>query len=190
MSTRKTVLYFNNPGEVNSAETLQAAKIRADELKIKDIVVASTRGTTGLMAADVFKGYNLVVVSHVTSMKEPSTNELSDASAQEIKAQGGKIVTAAHTFSGVNRAIQAKFETMYPAGIVAQTLRLFGQGMKVVVEITTMAADAGAIPTGKDVIAIAGSGKGADTAVVIKSAPSHSLFDIAIREIIAKPSSL
>ena len=188
-STKKIVLYFNDPGEVNSAETLKAAKERADELNIRDIVVASTRGTTGLMAANMFKGYNVVVVSHVTGMKEPNTNELDDALTEKIKAQGGKIVTAAHTFSGVNRAIQAKFNTMYPAGIVAQTLRLFGQGMKVVVEITAMAADVGAIPTGKDVIAIAGSGKGADTAVVIKSAPSHSLFDIVIREIIAKPNS-
>jgi hypothetical protein len=190
MSTRKMVLYFNHPGDVNSAETLKAAKERADELNIRDIVVASTRGTTGLLAVDVFKGYNVVVVSHVTGMKEPNTNELDDALAEKIRAQGGKLVTAAHAFSGVNRAMQAKFNTMYPAGIVAQTLKLFGQGMKVVVEITTMAADAGAIPAGKDVIAIAGTGQGADTAVVIKSAPSHNLFDIAVREIIAKPSSL
>jgi hypothetical protein len=189
MSTRKFVLYFENPGEANSSETLKAAKERADELHIRDIVVASTHGTTGLMAVDMFAGYNVVIVSHVTGMKEPSINELDEVLVEKIKAQGGKIVTAAHAFSGVNRAIQAKFSTMYPAGIVAQTLRLFGQGMKVVVEITTMAADAGAIPTGKDVIAIAGSGKGADTAVIIKSAPSHSLFDIAIREIIAKPNS-
>lgn len=190
MSTRKMVLYFNDPGEVNSAETLKAAKERADELNIRDVVVASTRGTTGLMAVELLKGYNVVVVSHVTGMKEPNINELDDVSAKKIKAQGGKIVTAAHTFSGVNRAIRTKFNTMYPAGIVAQTLRLFGQGMKVVVEITTMAADAGVIPTGKDVIAIAGSGNGADTAVVIKSASSHNLFDAVIREIIAKPSSV
>jgi hypothetical protein len=96
---------------------------------------------------------------------------------------------AAHTFSGVNRAIQAKFDTMYPAGIIAQTLRLFGQGMKVVVEITAMAADAGVIPIDGDVIAIAGTGKGADTAVVIKPAYSHNIFDMIIREIIAKPRS-
>ena len=190
MSTRKGVLYFNNPGEVNSAQTLKAAKERADELNIRDIVVASTRGITGLMAVDMFKGYNVVVVSHVTGMKDAGMNELDEVVAEKIKAQGAKIVTAAHTFSGVNRAIQAKFNTMYPAGIMAQTLRLFGQGMKVVVEITAMAADAGAIPTGIDVIAIAGSGKGADTAVVIESAPSHSLFDIVIREIIAKPNSM
>ncbi|MGB8781409.1 MAG: hypothetical protein WCD81_12275, partial [Candidatus Bathyarchaeia archaeon] len=61
MSTKKIVLYFNDPGEVNSAETLRAAKERADELNIRDIVVASTRGTTGLMAINMFRGYNVVV---------------------------------------------------------------------------------------------------------------------------------
>lgn len=189
MSTKKMILYFNGAGEVNSAETLKVAKERADELGIRDVVVASTRGTTGLLAVELFKGYNVVVVSHVAGMKEPNTKELDDAVAEKIRAQGGRLVTAAHAFSGVNRAIQAKFNTMYPAGIVAQTLRLFGQGMKVVVEITMMAADAGAIPAGRDVVAIGGSGRGADTAVVIKSASSRNLFDIAVREIIAKPSS-
>ena len=52
-----------------------------------------------------------------------------------------------------------------------------------------MAADAGAIPVDKDVVAVAGSGRGADTAVVIKPAYSHTLFDMYVREIIAKPRS-
>jgi hypothetical protein len=188
MSTKKSILYFKDTGEVNSAKTLEAVKERADELGVRDIVVASTRGNTGLMAVELFKGYNVVIVSHVTGMREPNANELQDAVAEKIEAQGGKIVTAAHAFSGVNRAIQAKFATMYPAGIMAQTLRLFGEGMKVVVEITTMAADAGSISTGKDIIAVAGSGRGADTAVVIKAANSHNIFDIVVKEIIAKPS--
>jgi hypothetical protein len=79
---------------------------------------------------------------------------------------------------------------MYPVGIIAQTLRLFGQGMKVVVEIAAMAADAGAIPADKDVLVVSGSGRGADTAVVIKPANSHRLFDMVVKEIIAKPSSM
>jgi hypothetical protein len=113
---------------------------------------------------------------------------LSEESAQKIRAAGGKIVYASHAFMGVNGAIQGKFNTMYPAGIIAQVLRLFGQGMKVVVEITAMAADAGVIPVDRDVIAIAGSGRGADTAVVIKPSYSHTFFDIFVREIISKPS--
>jgi hypothetical protein len=97
------------------------------------------------------------------------------------------VVISAHTFSGVNAAIYGKWNTMYPAGIIAQTLRIFGQGMKVVVEIVATAADAGEIPVDKDVIVVAGSGRGADTAVVVKPAESRRLFDIKVKEIIAKP---
>ncbi len=187
MSQKKSTTYFSEPGEVNSNETLKVARERANELGIKDIVVASTRGETGVRAIEIFKDYNLVVVAHVTGMKEPGIQELTEDNAKKIRAGGGKIVTAAHAFSGVTGAIQKRFNTMYPAGIIAQTLRLFGHGTKVAVEITAMAADAGAIPIDKDVIAIGGSSRGADTAIVIKPANSHKLFDIVIREIIAKP---
>jgi hypothetical protein len=78
-----------------------------------------------------------------------------------------------HTFLCVNCAIQPEFDALFPVGIIAQTLRMFGQDMKVVVEIVAMEADAGAIPVDADVIAIAGSGRGADTAVVITPANAH-----------------
>ncbi len=190
MSEEKTILYFSSPGEANTEETLKAAKERAEQLKIRDILIASTRGDTGLKAMEVFKGFNVVVVPHVTGMREPGTQEMAEHIMEEIKQAGGRIVVAAHAFSGVNRAIQAKFDTMYPAGIMAQTLRLFGQGMKVVVEIAAMAADAGVIPVDKDIMVIAGTGKGADTAAVVKPTYSHNIFDMVIREIIAKPRNL
>lgn len=185
---RKEILYFESPGEVNTDETLKIAKERADELGIRDVVVASTRGGTGVKAVELFRGYNVVVVPHVTGQREPGQQELTEENMKKIEKAGGKIVIAAHAFSGVNRAIQAKWETMYPSGIIAQTLRLFGQGMKVVVEIAAMASDAGAIPADKDVLAIAGSSRGADTAVIIKPANSHRLFDMVVKEIIAKPN--
>ena len=185
---RKEILYFESPGEVNTDETLKIAKERADELGIRYVVVASTRGGTGVKAVELFRGYNVVVVPHVTGQREPGQQELAEENMKKIEKAGGKIIIAAHTFSGVNRAIQAKWETMYPSGIIAQTLRLFGQGMKVVVEIAAMASDAGAIPADKDVLVIAGSSRGADTAVVIKPANSHRLFDMVVKEIIAKPN--
>jgi len=185
---KKMIIYFSDRGETNTDETFKAAKDRATELGIRDIVVASTGGQTGVKAVETFKDHNVIVVSHVTGMKEPGLQELSDEMAKKIKAGGGKILTTTHAFSGVNRAIQKRFNTMYPVGIIAETLRLFGQGMKVCVEITAMAADAGLIPADKDVIAISGSGRGADTAIVIKPANSHNLFDMVVKEIIAKPS--
>jgi len=189
MTSKKSILYFQGPGD-HTDETLKASKERAEELGIKDIVVASTEGTTGLKAVDVFKGYNVVIVTHVAGYKEPGGQEVSEERMEKIREVGGKILTAAHAFSGVSQAIRKKFETVYPAGIIAQTLRLFSQGMKVVVEITAMAADAGLIPADKDVVVIAGSHRGADTAVVIKPANSRDIFDMVVKEIICKPGNL
>jgi hypothetical protein len=62
-----------------------------------------------------------------------------------------------------------------------------GEGTKVCVEITLMAADAGLIPVDKDIVAIAGTGEGADTALRILPANATRFFDLKIREIIAKP---
>ena len=187
MSVDKSIRYYAATGPDNTEDVLQLAKARADALGVTNVVVASTRGHSGVQAVKLFKGCNVVVVPHVTGMRGPGVQELDADLAAQIRAGGGTLVIAAHAFSGVNRAIQAKFNTMYPAGIIAQTLRMFGQGMKVVVEIAAMAVDAGAIPVDEDAIVIAGSGKGADTAVVMRPDNSRNLFDIAIKEIIAKP---
>ena len=189
MTSKKSILYFKGPGD-HTVETLKASKERADELGIRDIVVSSTEGTTALKAVDVFKGYNVVIVTHVTGIIEPGGQEVREERSSKICDAGGKILTATHAFSGVEQAIRKKFDTVYPAAIIAQTLRLFSQGMKVVVEIAVMAADAGLIPADKDVVVIAGSHRGADTAVVIKPANSRNLFDMVVKEIICKPGNL
>ena len=49
-----------------------------------------------------------------------------------------------------------------------------------------MACDAGLIPPG-DVVAVGGTERGADTAAVIGANSSNNLFDIRVREILAKP---
>lgn len=71
--------------------------------------------------------------------------------------------------------------------MIAHTLRMFGQGMKVCVEIAVMAADAGLIPAGQDVICVGGSGRGADAAVVIQAAHSNAVFDTKVRELLCWP---
>jgi len=62
-----------------------------------------------------------------------------------------------------------------------------GQGMKVVIEISVMAADAGLVRTDEDIIAIGGSGRGADTAVVLRPVNSNDFFDLKVKEILCKP---
>lgn len=189
MSIEKSVVYFDKPGEENTEEILKLAKRRAEELGIKDIVVATARGNTGAKASELFKGFNVVAVAHCTGFKEPGFQELTEENRRIIERNGGKILICTHVFMGVERAIKTTFNTAYPAEIMAQTLRLFGQGTKVAVEIVAMAADAGLIAIDKDVIGIAGTSWGADTALVIKPANSARIFDMVIRETIAKPRS-
>lgn len=189
MAYEKPTTYFEAKGEANTDKTLEVAKKRADELGIKDIVVASTRGEMGVKAVEVFKGYNIVVVTHSQGFREPGKQELTDENRKKIEAGGGKVLTTGHAFAGVSRAMRRKFDTLGPAELVAHTLRMLGQGMKVVVECATMAADSGMIPMNRDIISIGGSGRGADTAVVMRAAHISDIFDTYVREIIAKPNT-
>jgi hypothetical protein len=59
--------------------------------------------------------------------------------------------------------------------------------MKVVVEISVMATDAGLVRTDEDIIVIAGTGGGADYAVVLRPVHSNDFFDMKIKEILCKP---
>ena len=96
-----------------------------------------------------------------------------------------KILTCSHALSGVARSITNKFGGISHVEIIAQTLRLFGEGIKVAVEIAVMAADAGLIPTDREIIAAGGTGKGADAALVMQAAHMNNFFDLKIKEVIA-----
>lgn len=100
---------------------------------------------------------------------------------------GIKILTTTHLLAGLDRALRFAFQGIYPAEIIANTLRLFGQGTKVAVEVASMALDAGLIPAGVDVVAMGGSNEGVDTALVMRPAHSQDFFATKIKEIICKP---
>jgi hypothetical protein len=179
--------YFEESGKQNTQRTLDVAKKRAEDLGIKTVLVASTRGETGVKACQVLRDYDVIVVTHSTGFKEPNHQELTDGNRAVIEAAGGKILTCQHTFGGVGRAVRKKLDTYELEEIIAYTLRLFGEGMKVVVEIALMAADAGLVRTDEPVIAIAGTGRGADTAVVLKPANAQAFFNLKVLEILCKP---
>ncbi len=183
----RKVTYFNEAGKQNTDALLRIVKEYVEKEGIRDIVVASTTGETGAKASKTFKGYNIVIVTHCFGFREPGKIELEDEYRREILANGAKIFTGTHALSSIERAIRKDFGTIQPLELIANTLRLMGEGMKVCVEITLMAADAGLIPVDKDVIAIAGTGRGADTALRIQPANSGRFFDLKIKEVIAKP---
>ncbi len=186
---RKTT-YFEAAGRQNTETLLRVVKEYAMEMGVKHFVVASTTGETGVQASELLEGANLVVVTHSTGFAKPGVQELKEENRKRILANGAKVLTATHALSGCERAIRKAFDTIEPLEIIANALRLFGEGTKVCVEILLMAADAGLIPVDEDVIAVAGSGGGVDTALLVRPSDSGRLFDLEIREVIAKPRSL
>lgn len=185
--SRVETTYFKEPGKANTREALLMAKKRADELGLRDVVVASYTGETGALAAETFRGYNLVVVAGMVGYLEPNQDRMNPEYKKAIEENGGKILRACHSFGALGRAVNKKFNTIQVDEIIAHVLRLFGAGVKVACECACMAADAGLIRTDREVVSIGGSGGGADAAVVLLPSNTHRFFDMRIREIVCKP---
>jgi len=187
MSHRVESIYFDGKGKQYTEETLKLAKKRAEELGIKNIVIASYTGYAGVLASEMFKDYNLVVSAGMMGFTEPNVHRMTDENKAKIEANGGKVFYHLHSFGGLGRAVKNKFGAIQVDEIIANTLRAFSQGVKVALEISCMACDAGMIKADVPCIAIAGSGGGADTAVVIMPVNTHRFFDIKVMEILCKP---
>ncbi|MCR4398186.1 MAG: hypothetical protein NUV93_04405 [Firmicutes bacterium] len=183
-------MYWERPGKQNTHATLAAAVGRAREIGATHIVVASGSGYTALAAADMVSAYPdmvLVVVTHHTGFTAPGVQEMPSDVRLELASRGAQVLTTTHLFGNVERAVTSRFGGLYPGGVIANTLRMFGKGVKVCVEIATMALDAGLIPYGREVVAVAGTGSGADSAIVIIPAHAKDFFDGQILEVICKP---
>jgi len=180
---------FESPGTVNTDAVVQCVINRIGEGDIDHVVVATTTGDTGVRFTESLKETNarLICVTHHMGFREPNQLELEPMFSTQLREGGAHILTMSHALSGVARSISKKFGGTSTTEMIAHTLRMFGQGMKVCVEIAVMAADAGAIPAGKDVICVGGSGRGADTAVVLRAAHMNAFFDTTIREILCWP---
>jgi hypothetical protein len=134
------------------------------------------------------EGRRVIAVTHSTGFRGPNTQDLTPENRAAIEAAGGHILTCQHALGGVNRAVRKRLDTYQLDEIIAFTLRVFGQGIKVVAEMSLMAADAGLVRTDAPVMAVAGSGRGADTAAVLLPTNAQTFFDLKIVEIICRPS--
>lgn len=181
----KNIVYFESPGPQNTEETLKAARARADENGIKQVVVASTYGETGKKAVEIFppSEFNLVVVTISMGFEKEGWIMPKEA-REELIRSGAKVLTATHALGD---DVNSAFGFTAPNLVIAETLRKFGQGMKVAVEIVLMAADAGLLEMDKEVVSIAGTDRGADTALVVRPAYTRRFNELRILEIIAKP---
>jgi hypothetical protein len=180
--------YFSQPGPANTDRTLALAHDRAQALGVRTALVATTSGATAARAVQVLQGIDIVAVTHSTGFSAPNQQSLTTENRAAIERGGGHILTCQHALGGVNRAVRKKLDTYQLDEIIAYTLRLFSQGIKVTAEIALMAADAGLVRTDTPVLSIGGSGRGADTAVILLPTNAQTFFDLEILEIICRPS--
>ena len=180
------ILYFERAGKRNTEATLQISRQRAEQLGIKQVVVASTHGYTARCAREVFDGLgvDVIAVSICAGFEEKGWTMTAEERAG-LEALGIKVLTCIHALGDdVNEALGG---VATPNRVVRETLYRFCQGMKVAVECALMAADAGLVDPSHEILSIAGTGEGADTALVIKPACTRKFADLEIREILAKP---
>ncbi len=185
---RREVWYFDKGGPDNTPACLEIIERAAVE-GYKHFVVASTTGATGVKAAKLLAGreVNLVVVGHSVGFRGPNVDEFLPENYQEIIDMGGKIFKGTILTHSLETAIAEQFKGSAPTLLIANTLRRLGQGTKVCCEIVMEAVDAGLLPEGEEVVAVAGSAWGADTVALLRSAASKRFLALSILEIWAKP---
>jgi hypothetical protein len=176
------IVYFEEPGIDNTETTLRLAADRAKARGIRKIVLASTRGDTARRAAELWAGIGIkiVVVPHQYGFIS-DTQRFPAELADELRKKGHAVHFGTMLFH------TERFYGTDAARALANMLRTFCQGMKVCVEIALMATDGGHVSLGEEVVVVAGTGRGADTAVVAAASSSTRLHELHIREIICKP---
>jgi len=179
-------MYFDAPGKENTLATLQQGYARGQALGITEVVLATTSGETALTALGVFTGFQIIAVTYHCGFNAPFQSMMPPENRERLEAAGVRIVQATHALSGIERSVAKKHSGVYPALIIADALKLFGQGTKVAVEVAVMAADAGVL-TGGDIVAIGGSSRGADAALIVAPAHQNNFFDLKVREVVCKP---
>lgn len=173
--------HFEKSGKTNTEETLRIAIAAAAQRGLSKIVVASTGGGNARAAAEMVEGteIRLVIVPHQFGWKDEPEFDLELIPWLEERG---------HTFHAATMLFHSgDFYGNDACRAMANVLRVFGQGTKVCVEIGLMAADAGHVTQEEECVLVAGTGRGADTAMLATAAPTMQLGEFKIHEILCRP---
>jgi hypothetical protein len=194
----KNTFYFDVCGQINTEKALELAILRAHELNIKKLVVASETGLSALKAAELLRdsGISLIVVTSAAGTKIENTliGDLRIGIPDEkiwnrLEKNGAKIVRATDPLYNIGATWE---HTGVPtlATIIRLCLKMISSGTAVCITATLMATDNGILSEGDEVVAVAGSWIGLDTALVVRATNSVNMLKagaMQIREIICKP---
>lgn len=182
-------MLFEKPGKHNTDYCIGAVKEYVEEHGETHVVVASTTGATAMAFCQSLRttSARLVVVTHSVGFKEPNRDEFDQEARRILTEQGVPIHTGTILTHSLEKSLMDDFQGVYPGYIIAGTLRRFGEGTKVALEIVMEACDAGLIPEEAEVLSVAGTGHGADTVLLVRSRPSKRFGRLEVLEILARP---
>jgi len=183
------IFYFNRKGPVNTDKTLEIALACCREREIKKIVIASSTGETALkLQGKARESVEIIAVTYCAGSRFREGVEGFERNRDLLVSKDIRIVRGLHALSGLERGFEGKYKSGFiPLNLVSDTLRMFSQGVKVCVEISVMAAEHGFITPDEDIVAVGGTGKGSDTAMVIRPAFAVNFFDTKIKAILCMP---
>lgn len=194
----KNIFYFNVCGQINTEKALELAIQRARELNIKKLVIASETGVSALKTADMLRdsGINLIVITSAAGTKIENTIignlriGIPDKKIwDQLEKNGARIVRGTDPLYNIGAALEHN-GALTLATLIRMCLKTISSGTAVCVAATLMAADNGLLKEGEEVVALAGSWIGLDTALVLRATNSVNLLKAGatqIREIICKP---
>lgn len=181
---------FSDPTLDHTLTTLEIAKKNADLLGIRSICIASTCGKTAELASTVFsvKRYNLNIITHNYGFSKGRPQAFPEELRHSLIDQGVKVITGTLAFSGIQSANLKEYQMWDPSAFAFRIIRSqICQGLKVCMEIAVMSCDHGVIEVGEEIIAVAGTGKGADTCCWIQASSSRIFEDLHVKALFTKP---
>ncbi len=178
----RNITYYESVKEDNTLQTFKLVEERLKDSGIKKIVLASTTGKTAQRAMEYFKdkGVQLVVIPHQFDFARKGSSFPKEL-VTELQNAGHEVHFGTMLFH------TDKLYASTTPTIIANFLRCFSEGVKVCYEIVLMATDGGLVESGEKVIAVAGTGKSSDTAMVMQASSTQNINKLHINEIICKP---
>ncbi|MDX9720585.1 MAG: hypothetical protein RBU37_07550 [Myxococcota bacterium] len=193
--------YFDEAGPQYSAETVALSIARAQQLGLRQLVLATDTGKTARQALAMLpQGFELVVVSNPAGLSLP-VKKLHDswpaarAHRERIEATGVASLPASISDEEMQSlralgAIVLRMDWKLFVGFAKTPLKaldMFSAGVRVAVACSVAAYQAGAVQEG-ELLALGGTGfagGGADSAIVLQVSSSWSQWRIL--ELLAKP---
>ena len=187
----RPTFYFDVHGEVNTDKTIELSRLRAEELGIKKVVVASETGLSALKVLEAFPDAEVIVVSSAagTLVEDSVIGDLrigipDEGILKELRKRGARVVRGTDPFWNLS----ANTGLIDTAKLGMMFYKVLCGGLHVCISAVLEATDAGHLREGEEVVAMAGSFVGLDTAIVAAAANSVNFFKaFEVREIICKP---